>query len=260
MAFVAVAATGSAFAADLNCKGLSGNVEEFRYSWRLKGGIRFLAGLMFPTTGVGDFKNVYPKAGDHSVHSELLITSPSGKEGGFYSYESQLDDRNSRTLVTSNGYAWGEKSRSERTIFDYAKRLARIHKKTPDEDENRVKMLPPGGGDMRDVLSAIYYLRQNASAITHPIQTTIYTDGKEYPVIFRPAGSRTFTIENKVTPAIGFEIVDAPGGKKWPGGGKVWLSADDRRLPFRIEIEQSIASLQLDLQSIESCGFLQARL
>jgi len=52
-----------------------------------------------------------------------------------------------------------------------------------------------------------------------------------------------------------FDIVDAPGGRKWQGGVKVWLSADERRIPVRIEISQSIASMQLDLQSIESCAF-----
>jgi hypothetical protein len=38
----------------------------------------------------------------------------------------------------------------------------------------------------------------------------------------------------------------------------VWLSEDQRRIPFRIEIEESVASLQLDLQSVESCAFLKA--
>jgi hypothetical protein len=67
-----------------------------------------------------------------------------------------------------------------------------------------------------------------------------------------------FTIEGKQVSAAGFEIVDAPGGRKWPGGVKVWLSDDARRIPFRIEIVQTMASMQLDLQSIEACAFMQA--
>ena len=51
--------------------------------------------------------------------------------------------------------------------------------------------------------------------------------------------------------------VDAPGGRKWPGGMKIWISDDARRIPFRIEIIQSMASLQLELQSIDSCAFMQ---
>ncbi|HET7712005.1 MAG TPA: DUF3108 domain-containing protein, partial [Thermoanaerobaculia bacterium] len=113
--------------------------------------------------------------------------------------------------------------------------------------------------ELRDILTAIYYLRRHAGEIKGPMQTSIYSDGKGYPVVFRPASRRVFTIEHQRVSAIGVEIVDAPGGKKWPGGVKLWLSDDPRRIPLRIEIQQSLASLQLDLKSIESCGFMQAR-
>lgn len=243
--------SASAFAADLSCNDT--NVEELRYSWRLKGGVRFLAGLVFPTSGVGNFRTTYNS--DHAIHSELLITAPNGKQGGFYAYESQMDDRDTRTLMTYHGYAWGKKSRNERTIFDYVKRLARIRKQTPQEVENRVKMLPPDQQQTRDILTAIYFLRQHAHTLNAPMQTSIYTDGREYPVIFRPGANQTMTIEGRRVAVKEFAIVDAPGGKKWQGGVKVWLSADERRLPVRIEIQQSIASMQLDLQSIESCAY-----
>jgi hypothetical protein len=252
-AIVLLVASASAFGADLDCKG-PGTTEEFRYSWRLKGGIRFLAGLVFPTNGVGNLRTTYPKAGEHALHSELLITAPNGRQGGYYAYESDIDQNGTKTLMTYHGYAWGDKSRNERTIFDYVKGLARIRKQTPEEVENRVKKLPNGKNEQyRDILTAIHFLRQNAHAIRGPLATSIYSDGKEYPVVFRPAENRSFKIEGKSTPALGFEIVDAPGGKKWPGGVKVWLSNDEQRIPVRIEIQQSIASMQLDLQSVEGC-------
>ena len=248
------AASGTAQAGELTCNHI-GNVEEFRYSWRLRGGVRFLAGLMFPTSGVGNLRNTY---GD-KLHSELLITAPSGKRGGFYEYQSDIDD-SGKTLMTSHGYAWGKKSRNERTVFDYVKGLARMRKQTPEEVENRVKKLPEGEDEFRDILTAIHFLRKNADSLTKPMQTTVYSDGKEYPVIFKPGARKTFMIEGKAMPARSFEIVDAPGGKKWPGGVTVWLSNDDRRVPVRIEIQQSIASMQLDLQKIESCTAQVARL
>lgn len=252
---LATAVSGSAYGADLTCNNI-GNVEEFRYSWRIRGGVRFLAGLMFPTSGVGNLRNTY---GD-KVHSELLITAPNGKQGGFYEYASDIDE-SGKTLMTSHGYAWGKKARTERTIFDYVKGLARMSKVTPDEGlENRVKKLPAGDDEFRDILTAIHYLRQNAATLNAPVQTTVYSDGKEYPVIFKPGARKTFTIQGKPTVARGFEIIDAPGGKKWPGGVTVWLTSDDRRVPVRIEIQQSIAALQLDLQKIESCATLVARM
>jgi Protein of unknown function (DUF3108) len=237
--------SASAFAAN------PGSVEEFRYSWRLRGGVRLLAGLMFPTSGVGNLRTTF---GD-TIHSELLITAPTGKQGGFYEYQSQMDER-AKTLVTYHGYAWGKKSRNERTVFDYGKGLARINKETPEDKEYRVKKLPMVDGQYRDILSAIYYLRTHAKTINAPMQTSIYTDGREYPVIFRPGETKSFVIEGKSTTARAFHIVDAPGGKKWSGGVTVWLTNDDRRVPVRIEIQQSIASLQLDLQKIESGALL----
>ena len=229
--------------------------EELRYSWRLKGGVRFLAGLMFPTSGVG---NLSTTVDDTAVHSELMITAPTGKDGGFYAYESDIDNRGAKTLMTYHGYAWGKKSRSERTVFDYVKRLARIRKQTPEEVENRVKKLPESGDQMRDVLTAIYFIRQNAHTITRPVQTNVYSDGKEYSVILRPGEKKNFVVDGKQTTATAYEIVDAPGGKKFQGGIKVWLTADARRLPVRIEIQQSMASLQLDLQSIQGPPVLVA--
>src|SRR5439155_271701 len=77
---------------------------------------------------------------------------------------------------------------------------------------------------LRDVLTAIYYLRQNAAAIKTPIKTNIYSDGKSYPVMLRPVERRSFKMQGASVDALGFEIVDAPGGRKWPGGGRVWLS------------------------------------
>ncbi len=77
-------------------------------------------------------------------------------------------------------------------------------------------------------------------------------------MIVRPADRRVFAIGNQQIGASGFEFGDAPGGRKWPGGMKIWISDDARRIPFRIEIIQSMASLQLDLQSIDSCAFMQA--
>jgi hypothetical protein len=239
--------SASAFGADLKCA-TPGNVEEFNYSWRLRGGVRFLAGLVFPTSGVGNLKTSY----GNTIHSELLITAPTGKKGGFYAYESDMDAQGGKTLMTYHGYAWGKKSRNERTVFDYVKGQARIRKETPEEVENRVRKLPEAD-QFRDILTAIHFLRTNAGSITKPLQTNIFSDGKEYPVVFRPADRKNFTIDGKPLTAVGFDIVDAPGGKKWPGGVKVYLSNDARRIPVRIEISQSIASMQLDLKNVEAC-------
>jgi Protein of unknown function (DUF3108) len=249
-----------AWAANTNCSGAVTNIEQFRYSWRLRGGLSWIAGIMFPTTGVAAMKNVYPKSGETNINSELLITAADQKSG-FFVYESEMEASGQKTLMTYHGYAWGKKSRKERTLFDYVKRLARIHRETPDKVEDKVKPLSADSlrdNSLRDILTAIYYLRQNADKIHGPIQTSIYSDGKDYPVIFRPAESQTCVIDGRRVNTLGFEIADAPGGRKWQGGVKVWLTQDERRIPCRIEIRQSFAMLQLDLSSIEACAFMSA--
>lgn len=244
-------ATGAS-AVDLNCKGPS-NVEQFKYTWRLRGGLSWVAGLVFPTSGVGEMKTTYPKDGERLIDSSLLLTS---RVPGFYAYETQIDETSQKTMMTYHGYAWKNKSRKERTSFDYARHLALSHKETPEKQWDRTDPLPPG--QLHDILAAIYYLRQNAATIRGPVMTNIFSDGELYPVILRPGERRVFNIAGQNIGALGFEIVDAPGGRKWPGGVKVWVSEDARRIPFRIEIQQSMASLQLELTSVESCAFMQA--
>ena len=243
-----------ASAAELNCRGAS-NVESFRYSWRLRGGLSLFAAILFPTSGIGELKTTFPKPGEHFIESELLITAADGKSG-YFVYETQMNASGAKTLMTYHGYSWKNKSRKERTFFDYVKRLAHMHKETPEKSWDRTEPMPDD--PFHDVLTAIYYLRQNAASIRSPVATTIYSDGKSYPVLMRPSDRRMFDFDGQKVAAIGFEIVDAPGGKKWPGGVKVWLSDDARRIPFRIEIVQSMASLQLDLSSVDACAFMQA--
>jgi len=243
-----------AAAAELNC-GSAPNVEAFKYTWHMRGGLSWLAGIVFPTSGVGELKTTFPDGQTHAINSSLLITAPTGTQGGFYAYESQMDEAG-KTLMTYHAYAWRDKSRKERAQFDYVKRLAHLHRETRESHTDKDKPLP--AEQFHDILTAIYHIRQNAANIRGPVTTTIYSDGKEYPVILRPSNRQVFTMEGKQVAAQGFEIVDAPGGRKWPGGVKVWLSDDPRRIPFRIEIVQSMASMQLDLTSIEACAFMQA--
>src|SRR5438034_2128180 len=88
-------------AAELNCHGPS-NVEDFRYSWRMRGGMSLLAGLLFPTSGIGQLKTTFPSGSDRTINSELLITSPNNRSS-FYVYESEMDVTGDKTLMSYHG-------------------------------------------------------------------------------------------------------------------------------------------------------------
>lgn len=225
--------------------------EELHYSWKLKGVLSWVAGIRFPTSGVGALKT--ETGASHVVDSQLLITSRKSSDG-FYMYQSQMDPTGAKTLMTFHGYSWGSSHRNERTHFDYLKKLVRTRKESSNDGvENKVKPLPPQ--DMRDVLTAIYYLRQNAAQITAPMQSQVFSDGKLYSVVFSPAGHKTISVGSIPVAALGYKISAVPNAqKKFPGDVVVWLSNDSRRLPIRIEVQQNLASLQLNLQSVENCS------
>lgn len=244
--------SASSHAADIPCSGR--DVEEFNYSWRLRGGLAWIAGLRFPTSGVGALRTGVPSAEKDAIASELVIR-PSKGRSGFYIYQSQIDLAGQKTLMTYHGYSWGDRERKERTFFDYVKRLARIRKETTDEAvENRVKPIPHK--DMRDILTGIYFLRRNAATMERPLTSEIYSDGKLYPVVFKPGARHSFIVAGEKVEARAYDIEAAPGetSKKWTGGLRVWLTDDARHVPVRIEIRKNFASLQLDLQSLNECS------
>jgi hypothetical protein len=221
--------------------------EELRYTWRLRGALSWIAGLKFPTSGSGLFRN--NPVGNDRIESELRILGNQRSEG-MYVYRSEIDDLQLRTLMTFHGYEWEGRRRGEQTRFDYEGGLARVRKEREEQPpKNRVHKLP--ANVMRDVLTGIYYLRSNADSITAPVSSQIYSDGEVYPVVFRPIGNRTTMVGGESVATRGFEIVAAPGNeKRWPGGVKVWLTADSQKIPVRIEIQRSLASLQLELSSL----------
>lgn len=232
----------------------SRDTEEFNYSWRLRGGLAWIAGLRFPTSGVGALRTGVPSAEKDDIASELVIR-PSKGRSGFYIYQSQIDTAGQKTLMTYHGYSFGNRERKERTLFDYVKRLARIRKQTDDEAvESRVKPIPHK--DMRDILTGIYFLRRNAETMERPLTSDIYSDGKLYPVVFKPGKRHSFIVAGEMVEARAYDIEAAPGeaSKKWPGGLRVWLTDDARHVPVRIEIRKNFASLQLDLQSLNECS------
>lgn len=220
--------------------------EEFRYSWRLRGGLAWLAGLKFPLSGSGALRNS-PMSGD-LFESELVITGGDGDEG-LYVYRSEIANDAVRTMTTFHGYEWDGKKRNEQTRFDYDDGLARVRKERAKGISNEVDKLP--AGEMRDVLTGIHFLRRKAGQITGPLRSEIYSDGKIYPVLFQPLGTRNVMWRGTTVAARGFEIKAAPGSdKRWPGGVKVWLTPDDQAIPLRIEIARgSLASLQLELET-----------
>ncbi|HVR43299.1 MAG TPA: DUF3108 domain-containing protein [Thermoanaerobaculia bacterium] len=244
--FILVAALLAPAAHLLSAEGPAVRPEEFRYSWRLRGILSWFAGLRFPVSGTGALKNS-PAAGNR-LESELVIRGKTRGDGQ-YVYRSEIDRDRATTLMTYHGYEWEGRRRSEQTRFDYADRTASTRKEREEgKVETKVRDIP--AREMRDVLTGIHFLRRNAGTFDRSVTSEIYSDGSIYPVVFRRIGARTITFQGAELPATLFEITAAPGDQeRWPGGVRVWLSPDERRVPYRIEIQRSLASLRLELES-----------
>ena len=214
------------------------SAETLRYNWTMRGGLSWVAGLRFPTSGVGFLTQT--ESGSN-VTSTLRITSPKEPSAAMV-YESTMLASGEKTFTSAEGYTWQQSRRHVRSLFDTVKHLLRVEKTTPKGTEEQVK--PWTNGEVRDVLTAIQFLRVQGSEIAGPVQTNVYSNGTAYPVVITPIG--TATVNDVRTTR--FRIQAAPGAAdKYPGEVRVWISADARRVPVRIELAQKLATVRLDL-------------
>jgi hypothetical protein len=229
-----------------------GDTEKVHYTWRLRGGLSWIAGIAFPSSGTGLLTTV-EDPGNGRVATELMIRG-GGSRGDFYRYESEIERKHLRTTMTYHGYSWGRKKKEERTRFDYVKNTARFWQRSSKREADRTETQAIPDQPLRDVLTGIYYIRANAERIRKPMNAEIYSDGSLYPVIYKPLGSDTLRTGGRTVPIRGFEITARPGDQdRWPGGVVVWLTHDEHAIPVKISIHQSLLSLQLEFASA-ACG------
>jgi hypothetical protein len=213
--------------------------ERLHYSWSLKGALSWIARVAFPTSGNGTLET----SSGSSVHSRLTMNAP--RQKGYAFYESQMVLDGSRTLVSSDGYAWNDRKEEQHVTFDYLKGLARVEKRSSDDGvETRVRKLQDA--TPQDVLTSIYFLRQNAAEITAPRRAQVYSGSKSYDFIFSPRAMTTMKFGEDTVRVRPFTITPVSSHQK--GEVRVWLTDDARRLPLKIEIDQKYATLKLDLR------------
>jgi len=220
---------------------LPASAETLQYNWSMHGGLSWIAGFKFPTSGTGLLtQNVNGQA----VTASLRMTSPKEPSAALY-YESTMAAAGERTLASAEGYNWRTSVRHVKSFFDSVKRVLHLEKTTAKGTEASDK--PWISGDVRDFLTSVQFLRTNGHRLSAPVQSTIYSSGKAYPVTIAPLG--VTTMNNVATQQ--FRIQAAPGAAdKYPGEIRLWISADARRVPVRIELAQRMATVRLDLSGV----------
>lgn len=215
-------------------------VERLHYKWSLRGALSWLARAAFPTSGTGILETISGSA----VSSKLTVGAP--KTNARIFYESRMTNDGGRTLSSSDGYKWRDYDRQQYVTFDYIKSLARVEKNSEEGRETKFRKLT--SEDPKDVLTAIYYIRQNLSAFATPRLTQVYSGGKPYPFLISQRPVTTIKVASKPVRVRPFLI--EPVDKKQQGRVRVWLSDDDRSLPVQIEIERDHATLVLSATNV----------
>jgi hypothetical protein len=216
------------------------SIERLNYSWKLTGALAWIARVAIPTSGVGTLET----REEETVHSRLTMTTP--QQRGMAFYESSMSADGTRTFTSADGYSWRDRSEEKRVVFDYEKGVARVEERSSHEGvENKVRQLQES--TPQDVLTSIYYLRQNAHSITSPRRTVVYSNGKPYSFIFAPQPVTTMRRGSETVRVRHFDITPIDGKKK--GAIRVWLTDDEQSVPLRIEIDQQYATLKLDLKN-----------
>ena len=227
------------------------SVEKLTYDWDLAGALSWIAAIAFPTAGTADLETTWTRSPER-VDTRLTIRDR--RRTGYFLYRSILDPAVPRTMLNESGYSWDGRTKIETAEFDYkARKVAMSERDTRDGPSSDVQSIP--AGDLQDVLTGIWSLRQRSSGINGPTLVEIYSDGTLYPVQYVPLGRQTVRIGSGTRPAIGFRITAAPGQqRRWPGGVSVWFSDDTSRVPLRIEMKRSFANMQLTLTSSSGCS------
>lgn len=245
---MALAVPGPA-AAQIRCSEPS--VERVSYDWALAGALSWVAAIAFPTSGTAELETTANRPGT-KVESRLMIRDRD--RTGYFLYRTSLEGPRLRTLLSEHGYSWSGRTKIEKAAFDYDRKLLRLSEEdTRDGPSSSVRPIP--GGDLRDVLTAIWQLRQQAGTIKGAERVEIFSDGKLYPVHFVAQGAQNLKVGNTMRRVLAFRIVAAPEQqRKWPGGVNVWLTDDEARTPVKIEIKRSLANLRLTMSGAPICG------
>lgn len=216
----------------------AGDVEQLRYRWSLKGGLSWIARIAFPSSGTGTLET---REGTN-VTSRLTL----GSKGVSAYYASSMAPGGLRTFTSEDGYKFNDRFEQHRVQFDYSDGVARVEKRS-DDDGVKQKVRTLESDAAQDVLTSIYYLRQNAGSITSRRTATVYSAGKGYLFSFTPSPVTTLRVNDEEVRVRPFTIAPADGQKK--GAVKVWLAENSERTPVRIEIQQNYGTLRLDLSS-----------
>jgi hypothetical protein len=193
--------------------------EALDYRWSLGGLFGTLARMVLPGRGEGRLTTCLVE--DGRLRIELVVTSAEGPAGDYWRYAAVIEPESGRTLRAESAYRYGEKSRE----------------RAADLDQEQVI----------DVASGIHLVRRRRPA--SPLNLSIWSDGKVYPVVIEPRGWKSVSLPNGRRRAELFAIRprSVPGQRSWNGRIDLYLEEGERARPVSIVVDRRWAKVELVL-------------
>ncbi len=193
--------------------------EALNYRWNLGGLFGTLARIVLPGRGEGRLTTRAVENGHLAI--ELVVTSKEGAEGDYWRYAAVIEPASGRTLQAESAYRYGEKSRERRA----------------DLDEEQVI----------DVASGIHLVRERRPDT--PLNLSIWSDGKIYPVVIEPRGWKSLSLPagRQLAELFAIRPRSVPGQRPWSGRIDLYLENGEAARPVAIVVDRRWAKVELEL-------------
>lgn len=193
--------------------------EKLEYRWRLSGFKGVVARLFVPGTGEGKLETTRASSGN--LISELHISSSSAREGEYWLYGAEIDDRNRRTVR-----AWS----SRRFRGESKERESKLERE-----------------EVIDLASSIFFLRRELPAEESRAQ--IWSNGRIYEVTVKPTGRSARLIDGRAVRTRSYSLRGS-GEPLWRGRFDLVLAEDETATPLEIIVARD--GLRVRLMLIEA--------
>lgn len=166
-------------------------------------------------------------------------------------YETYMDRETQLPLMSYRKVHEGKYRYFDCTTYDNDNGSVSIHKQTRKGEKDTTELV---NGKMRDIVSALYYARNNNFNSNMNIGDTIsydtYFSGKVYPMSVRYRGMELVKTKwGKVRCYKFSPVCEVSSSFKSKDDMNMWISADDNRLPIKLEFKMFVGSFTAELTS-----------
>lgn len=162
-------------------------------------------------------------------------------------YQSYFDVNTGKPYLFKRNIDEGGYKKNKTITFDYAKKQAKV------KDILHKKDTAVSIGNIQDMISTFYFLRKYDTSKMkkgEEIKVDMFFDEKTYPFKLRLLGFETLKTKfGKVKTMIFRPIVQSGRVFKAKESVKMWITADDNKIPIKMQADLAVGSLRAELSA-----------